>query len=208
MSLTVKESGGTFVPCPAGSHLGICVGIIDLGTQVSPFNDELTGEPKMNKQVFIQWELPNELMANDEPFTIGRFYTASLSEKANLRKDLQAWRGREFTAEELDGFSLKNILGKACLLSVIHYTKKNGSAGAKVGSVMQLTKGTDIPKPRNKMVAFDIEAWDQEVYLNLDEYWRESIANSVEGKARMLKVALTKANGGSGSPIADDDIPF
>jgi hypothetical protein len=31
-----------------------------------------------------------------------------------------AWRGREFTPEELKGFHLKNILGAWCMISVVH----------------------------------------------------------------------------------------
>jgi hypothetical protein len=205
MGLMVKESGGTFTPCPAGTHLGVCISILDLGTQLTPFVDKNTGEPKTAKQVFISWELPNEPMDDGRPFVIGRFYTASLSEKANLRHDLEAWRGRVFTAEELDGFSLKNVLGKACMLSVVHYTKADGSASAKVGSVMALPKGTQAPETTaNQKVVFDIDEWDQVVYAGLEEYWRKTIANSVEGKARLSGNAPAAA--ATNDP--GDDLPF
>lgn len=209
MGLTIKESGGSFTPCPAGTHLGICIGIYDLGTQVTPFKDEKTGEPKMAKQVFIQWELPTELMDDGRPFTIGRFYTASLNEKANLRHDLESWRGREFTPQELEGFSLNNVLGKCCMVSVIRYNKSDGTQGAKIGNVMALPKGMACPSPKNEPIVFDIDAWDDDVYAKLDEYWQKSIASSTEGKARLSKrPAAPNTQHQQHQPVHDDDIPF
>lgn len=207
MGLTVKESGGNYTPCPAGTHLAICVGIYDLGTQVTPFKDEKTGEPKSAKQVFLQWELPTELMDDDRPFMIGRFYTASLSEKANLRHDLESWRGRAFTAEELEGFDIRNVLGKCCMVSVIQYTKSDGTASSKVGNVMALPKGMQCPSPKNKPIVFDIDAWDDAVYASLDEYWQKTIAGSAEGKAYLAKRPVPKATQ-QHQPIDDDQIPF
>ena len=58
-----------------------------------------------------------------KPRAISETYTNSLGEKANLRKMLENWRGRAFTQEEMDGFDLRNVLGKACMISVVHGTK-------------------------------------------------------------------------------------
>lgn len=211
MGLTVKESGGSFTPCPAGTHLGVCISIYDLGTQATPFKDENTGETKYAKQVFIQWELPGETKVDGTPFVIGKFYTASLNDKANLRHDLESWRGRAFTAEELEGFSLANIVGKGCMLSVVQYTKSDGNASAKVGSVMALPKGTPTPKPQNASVIFDIDAWDDVAYKMLDEYWQKAIASSVEGKAKLGEQKTNQANRVAVDAKADandDSIPF
>ncbi len=214
MGLTVKESGGNFIPCPAGTHLGICISIYDLGTQTTPFKDEKTGETKRSKQVFIQWETPSELMPDGKPFVIGKFYTASLNEKANLRHDLEAWRARVFSAAELEGFSLTSILGKPCMLSVVQYQRADGTTGAKIGNVMAMPKGTKAPPPQNKIVSFDIDEWDDAVYRGLDEHWQKQIAQSDEARSRNLGAAMARTGGngvGSGAqhePLADDDIPF
>lgn len=93
-----KPEGGNFSPVPAGNHIAICYRLIDLGTQLV----EWKGAKKTQRKVLISWELPNELMTEGEyagqPFTIGRRYTWSMSDKANLRHDLaQASRIRNRT---------------------------------------------------------------------------------------------------------------
>lgn len=214
MGLTIKESGSNFAPCPAGTHLGVCIAVYDLGTQTTPFKDESTGEPKRAKQVFIQWETPDELMPDGRPFVIGKFYRASLNEKANLRHDLEAWRAKVFAPEELEGFSLRNILGKQCMLSVVQYQRADGTIGAKVGNVMSAPKGTKATAAQNKLVSFDIDEWNDEVYRGLDEYWQKLIAQSDEARSRNLVAAMSRTGGtGIGScaqhaTMADEDIPF
>ena len=43
---------------------------------------------------------------NGRRFQLRKDYKNSLHEKAGLRKDLEAWRGRRFTDAELAGFDL------------------------------------------------------------------------------------------------------
>ena len=117
--MIISDNGGTsFEQPPTGSHAARCISIIDLGTQRSTYE----GEVQIKHQVIVRWELANELLTIGDfagkPFTVSKFYTASLHEKAGLRKDLASWRGRDFTAEELKGFDMKSILGKPCMLSV------------------------------------------------------------------------------------------
>ena len=128
MSLTVKNEGGDFTPCPAGNHLAICYAVIDLGTQ---HQDAFVWEGKSieesNKpQILIMWEIPAELVEIDgeqQPAVISKFYNAFFSDRAALRIHLEAWRGRAFTEEELCGFNIGNLLGKACMVNVIHTDK-------------------------------------------------------------------------------------
>ena len=42
-------------------------------------------------------------------FDVARVYTLCLHERAALRKDLESWRGRKFTEQELDGFDLEKL---------------------------------------------------------------------------------------------------
>lgn len=79
-------------------------------------------------------------MEDGRPFTVRKIYTASLHEKSNLHKDLKAWRGRPFTAEELAGFDLEKVLGAPCQVLVQH-TEKDGSVWANVAAVMKAAPG-------------------------------------------------------------------
>ncbi len=141
--------GGTFTPVPLGTHVARCFSIIDLGTQ----HGEYKGKPTRRNQILVTWELPNELVeyeGQEKPMIASRFYTNSLGEKANLRADLEAWRGQAFTEAELDKFDLHNILGKPCMLIVIG--GENGKT--KVAGVAALPRGTVCPEQVNKNFTF------------------------------------------------------
>lgn len=195
MGLTVSEnSGSTFKSAPAGTHVARCIRIIDIGTQ----HGEYQGKPTVRRQIIVMWELPNELMDDDKPFVCAAFYTASLSEKAKLRKDLEAWRGRAFTNEELAGFDLKAILGKPCMLSIV----ERESGGTKVGGVIALPKGTPVPPHANETWAFDIDDWNEERFAGMSDGIKKLIQGSDEFQAR----GTPKESGSVGE--MSDDIPF
>src|SRR6185369_175718 len=69
--------------------------------------------------------------------------------KAKLRKDLEAWRGRIFTFDELAGFDLESVIDVPCLLSVVHRQGSKGGKFANVGAVMKLPKGMHAFVPRD-----------------------------------------------------------
>lgn len=127
---------------PAGTHLAVCYRVIDLGTQEGSY----MGQPKRQHKIMISWELPDEKMGDGRPFTISQRYTWSMSEKAALRRDLESWRGTPFTERDFGagGFDIKNILGKSCLLNIVH-TEKNGKHYANISSIARLMKGMQAP---------------------------------------------------------------
>lgn len=207
----LKDTGkGDFKQPPEDTHVAICIRLIDLGTQ----EEEYQGKVTRKEQLMVGWELPNALMDDGRPFMVSRIYTKSLNEKANLRSDLENWRGRDFTEEELKGFDERKLLGKACLLQVKH--NKNGKA--KVVAVMKLPGGTEPPTPKNELMHFSLEPtlFSQAVFEKLTEWTRDKIRVSPEWKA------LQRAPGGSeerapldGSASSGDsvremeeDIPF
>lgn len=194
------KEGGSFTPCPAGLHVARCIKLIDLGTQ----HGEYEGKPNIRQQVVVQWEVPGETIDTDDgpqPMIVSKFYTNSLGERANLRTDLESWRGRAFSPEELGGFDLEKILGHPGMVNVIH----NEKGKAQVKGVMPLPKGTTCPPAVNKPTAFWVEPWDDNAYLQLPDGFRKIIAQSDEF------LALN----GTGKPavkapatVGDDDIPF
>ena len=108
MSFFVEDTGGSIETTPTGVHLSRCYRIIDLGTQQT----EYMGETKHQHKVMLGWEIHGVddngapiKMKDGRPFAIFKNYTLSWSEKARLRLDLQAWRGKPFTTEELRRFS-------------------------------------------------------------------------------------------------------
>lgn len=186
MSLNVNagnNSNKPFEQIPPGSYAARCYQIIDLGHQTVVWE----GQAKVVAKVRITWEL-SEKMADGRPFSISQEYSASIGPKANLRKDLEAWRGRPFTTEELGNFSLENVLGAPCLLGVVHKPSKDGSKSfAIVNSIMALPKGMPCEELHNPAVKFDINNFNKEVFESLPEFIRTKILMSKEMEDKDIK---------------------
>jgi hypothetical protein len=193
------DSGG-YEQAPPGTHVARCIKMIDIGTQ----HGEYQGQPTKRRQCIIAWELPNELMTTGDfagkPFSVSKFYTQSLSEKANLRQDLRNWRGRDFSADELQGFDPKNIIGQPCMLSLT----PNDKGKVIVSGVMKLPKGTEVPAQVNPSVFFSLDEFDEVAFGKLGEKMQALIGKSDEFKA------LSSPAPASPQDPNDDlsDIPF
>ena len=68
-------------------------------------------------------------MEDGRPFAVSKTYTASLFEAAALRKDLESWRGKSFTEEELGGFDISKLLGCTARIEVGHTAPTENSLG-------------------------------------------------------------------------------
>ena len=136
-------SGTKFTPAPAGTHAAVCCDVFDLGL----LTVEWQGEKKQQHKILISWQI-NEDRDDGKPYLVSRRYTLSVHEKAGLRKDLEAWRGRKFTEDELRRFDVETVLGKPCLLNVIH-NQSGGETYANVAGVMALPKGMMAPAVRD-----------------------------------------------------------
>jgi hypothetical protein len=208
--MPTPSNGGDFTPSPAGTHLAICYRVLDLGTQDGTWE----GKPTQKHQVMIGWELCDERMEDGRPFTVGKRYTFSSSEKATLRKDLEAWRGRAFSDAELtggppDGFHIRKIIGVPCLLTVIHEVGRDGRTRARISSVTKIMKGQAAPRMVNppQYLSLAPGEFDRATFDDLPDYFRETIIKSPE----FLKV--THPEGAEKPPARGDDgldseIPF
>lgn len=175
---------------PAGSHLARCYSIIDLGTQEKVFKQ--TWEIKDVHVIRITWEFPTEFAIFDEtkgeqPFVLGEEYTLSLADKANLRNVLESWNGRPLTEDELhDWYNLRDLVGKECLIWVIHTKSKDWTKTyANIQTIGQIPKGLLCPIQINKSQYFvlDTENFDQAEFELLPEFVQKKIMESKEYKA-------------------------
>lgn len=203
MGRFASDSGdGSFTPAPTGTHIARCVRITDLGMQ----HGEYMGKPTRRSQILITWELPDEMIeieGKEIPITTSRFYTNSLGEKANLRKDLESWRGRIFTEEELRKFDLENIVGKPCLLTIV--AGENGKT--KVASVSGLPKNTICPDQINPSFTFWLDEFDEEKFDSIPDGIKAIIKKSEE-YPQVSQGADYYPPAESRPDFSDDDIPF
>lgn len=150
MPIIAQDSGSKFpkLPLPeAGTVQAVCCGVWDLGLQKSYFN----GEEKIQHKVIIAWEIVEKINApeseyHDKPYMLSKKYTLSLGEQANLRKDLQSWRGKPFTAEEINhGFDVEKLYGVNCYLGITHEPDRKDPSivYANVTAILPLPKGIE-----------------------------------------------------------------
>ena len=206
MGLIATDNGGGgqhFDPVSEGVHYAVCYGLFDLGTSYQ--EGMFAGD---RHQVVIMWEVPGELIEVERdgrrvtlPRAISKRYTLSLNEKSNLRKDLQAWRGKAFTDDELRGFDLKNVLGKGCQLQIIHTTNQQGFVRAKIAAIMALPKGQSATPPANLLGYYSF-ADGGAVPESAPPWIVEEMKKSHEWKA------MAGQQGATASTITEEDIPF
>lgn len=205
-----------------GVYIAVCTKVIDLGIQ---YNERFN---KSSRQVKILWNIVGETIeinGEEMPRQINKDFTVSLDERSTLRKMLQSWRGKPFTAEELQGFDLKKLLGASCQLQLIQKTNEHGTY-AVVENIMALPAGTPRPKAENTAF-FDLD--DPDTYgefASLPRYIQEKIAEAENFGATGLKVPERAGAFSYGDPPperypgyanssgdfeeigADDDLPF
>lgn len=127
----------------------------------------------------LMFEVPGEPVTIDgkpAPMTISKDYSLSLSEKSNLRRDLQSWRGREFTAKELEGFAVESVVTVPCMLSVIHKQSAQKKTYANISSISGLPKGVQCPPLWHKAIKYEIEHGENDVFKALPEFIRKKIS--------------------------------
>lgn len=212
MSFVIENKGEGFERCPPGLHLARCYRVIDLGTQKS----EYMGESKFQRKVMIGWEIhgTNEagksLSMNDgRPYSIFKNYTLSWSDKAKLRQDLQSWRGRPFSPEEMRRFDLKNILGAWCMLNVIEREGQNGNIYSNVNGIApvpSMIKQNGLPQGANKLEIFNLTEPDMELFNTFSQNLKTKIQSSPEWQK--IKKSDYDDSGMTTQSEPEDSIPF
>jgi hypothetical protein len=149
MAIIAKESSSNYIPAPPGTHAAVCVDVVDLGMMENKFKPGT-----QQHKIKIVWQI-GEDQPDGNPFLVRQRYTLSLHEKATLRRDLESWRGRVFSAEELQGFDIEVLIGVRCMISVIQDAT---GQYANVQAIMKLPKGMVELNPRNYVREKDRDA--------------------------------------------------
>lgn len=189
MLVARASEGRNFTPVPSGSHLARCYRIIDLGTQKT----EWAGQVKLLPKVMFQFEVHGEddegnplVTPKGEPMSISKNYTLSLRDKSQLKADLEAWRSRGFTQDELKGFELKNVLGAWCMLTVTRATGKDGKDYTNISGISPVPKAmkASLPEAHNEVGIFSIADPDLEMFDTFSDRIKEKIKSSPEWQSR------------------------
>lgn len=205
------SGGGNFKRVPAGAYIGRCYSLIDLGTQLSSgqYGDKMQHKLRIGWELFGEDENGNPLTVDvdgkEMPMTISKSYTVSLHEKAGLRKDLAAWRGKDFTDEEAKAFDVSKLIGAYCMVNVTT-SESNGKTYSNVAGLTPLPGALKNAKPApvHEPQVFDLDNPDMKVFATFHEKLQEAIKRSPEWQRSQ------RGSAGVEPAPADDfeEIPF
>jgi hypothetical protein len=149
-----KSGGGSKEKPPAGTHLAVCVAVIDMGKQYQePFKP--TDRAYWAPRAYFVWELCDEKITGTEKnHVIAIDLTLSIGEKAKLYKWVLARTGKPPAAP----FNPTTELGQACMLNVVEQVKGEKKY-PKIEGVTGLPKmfAANPPKPTYPLTCISLE---------------------------------------------------
>jgi hypothetical protein len=230
--LVAKKTADSFTRelVPQGNHHGILKGVFDIGKQKKVY----MGDNKLVHQVVFVFEISERMTQGEfkgERFNISKKYTFSLNDKSNLKKDLESWRSKPFTDDELNnGIDLEKLVGINCLLNITH-KESDSRVYTNITAITPLMKGMtalalEKPYKPGEMPGWVVELSLKAVKTEMDEQrqnlddgvmqdpWGSNDENISEGIQSDVKTGVIdftkvkKPGSGTQPKESDDDIPF
>lgn len=169
--MNIPKAGKRELP-EAGAHNGVCVQLIDLGTQQVTFQ----GNIKNVRKLLMGFELVDIENEDGSPTLVSNQFTFSDSTKGNLFKTLKQWQA----VKHIENFDMDDCLGKPAIVTIVHNESDKGTF-ANISNIGALTKGTKVRKPQSGLVSLYLDdSFDHEVFEALPEWIRTKIASSPE----------------------------
>jgi hypothetical protein len=182
---TKGNSGGGKI-APQGLHVAVCYQIIHFGKRFDTRFNQTT-----DKIQFL-FELSDELEVFDEKKGPQPYYVKAVmnrymgknkktKEGSALRKFIEGWNGSSFTNEDdAEKFNLFSMIGKPCMVNVIHEVGNDGNTYTKIASIAPLMKNIQAPKQINESLMFSPCFPDLKAFEKLPEFIRKMVEESDE----------------------------
>jgi hypothetical protein len=129
------NSGKDFEPVSEGVHAAVLAAVVDKGIQPTAFGDK-------HKVMFV-W-LTDEADEDGKTKFVFQSFTASLHEKAGLRKAVKAIRGKDIDGQDFD---IESLVGSQNQLVIQHNEAANGKVYANVSAILKAKPGTRVAIP-------------------------------------------------------------
>ena len=132
----VPGEGGNFTKelVSAGAHHAVCCQLHNVGYQM------YQGKVSLSPKAIIVFEVDQKMTGGKmagEPMVLSETFPMFMGEGSKLRKMLEGWRGKPYSAEELKNFTIGGIVNRPCTLLVVHEKKKSdGTMRAKIAGVL------------------------------------------------------------------------
>lgn len=211
--IATAEGSSSIKPLDEGMYIGVCTKLIDLGWQHSDTYN------KDYHKIMLGWDIAGEYVELQDGTkanrTMWQEYTNSLGEKAALRRDLESWRGKAFTIEELARFNIYNLLGIPCQIQIIH-KERNGKTYANISAIVAFPKGTPTPQGDYPQTFFSFEYADTFENARTLPSWITDKLKKAEGYGKSGLKAYLEGGGEYDQTTGDDefedvdedDLPF
>jgi hypothetical protein len=122
ITVSTKQGGGNFTPCPEYTGRAVCIDI----TPLKAYETEYGSKQKF--KIAFEIDMLDKSRNPVQPWVIMTApMTASLHEKGSLTKFLKDWHGRALTAEETVSLDLDTLIGRPATLVIAHELSQDGS---------------------------------------------------------------------------------
>jgi hypothetical protein len=174
MGFTGKaKSGGGPVKMTAGSHPGVCVSVIELGSHWIQFENK---KPKLKNQVLLTFEVPKSTQNPECMQVLHKQFSTSLHENSGLREAIEAWTATKMVdGQDYDFFQLA---GKGVLLSV----EISDDNWPKIVGFAALPKQIKTPKPVKTPFTWDLSQYVAKKRIPLPDWMPNLYGDTVEEK--------------------------
>ena len=206
---------------PVGVHRCVVTGVYNVGRQYDKYNDKWKPIVKLRYEIQVKNKFGNY-------FQVFEDYTASLHPKATLRALAHSLEGRELTDTEAASYSLRNFLGKKCIVQVIHKPKKTNPSDMKY-EIANVLQGPDdiVPvgepefwdyrmRDRDPLFHHKASKWIWEAYTRSKDYiqpatpYVEPVRTKLGQQVQVNGVpGVATSTSTQGTDFAgDDEVPF
>lgn len=206
MELPAHTGGSSAPPLEPDIYQARCHMMAYVGTQEDDYQGTVSERPK----VVLGFTLPTEVYEFEEgqgekPYQKSKAYTFSLGRKANLRRDLEKWRGQAWS-EDWPDFDIEDVLGTAVRISTVQ--NEDGSRWY-ISDFIRAKKQSDCPPLTEAPISYDIRKHDEEAFQRLPKFvqdmareapeWHENDSDQPNATPQTEDHQVTED---------DDDIPF
>lgn len=198
-----NANGTNFEPIPADNHVGVCIGVLDMGTHEESFQG---GPARVVRKIKVQFELPGVVRTDGKAAIISATYNCSMNEKATFRKVLDAWLGVGWT-DLYRGRPWDFLIGLPAMVLVESGPGKRdpGRTVTWIGTVAKFPKGLPAPAPTRDRCYLDLGG--KVLPETLSVWDAEKIRQSAEYRAGGFDDRAPKPDASGGRPAATPSAP-
>lgn len=202
MIKATKSAGKEFEPIAEGAYPARIYQIIHIGT--------IPGyQGVMQNKVNITFEFPTELKIfkedkGEQPQVLSQDYTLSFHEKATLTKVINACDPKALKIGDdglIEEYDTEKLIGKSCLVTVVHKLGKDGKVYANIGNCTVMPKGMVCPDAINETKILNYDDFNKELFESFPKFIQDKIKSSSEYQA----MNNTKAKENGEDPFEFDD---